>query len=289
MASVTVVVPAFNEEEAVERTLPSLTQTLARDTTHTYHDVVVNDRSTDQTPGILDRLKDELNIEVIHSPENQGYGASLKRAFAGRTTDYFFSFDADGQHDATDIPAMVPILATYDAVIGLRPGFRGSPIWRQPGKWVLARLVNYLCGKKIPDFNCGLRGFRRSALESIVHLCADGFSFSATSTMALHSIHANVSFFPIHIHDRVGKSTVTVSTGMQTLLLIFTSVMRFGPMRIFLPLSLGIGFLGFAFLVYGLVISNISDVCVLLMLTGLQLFLIGLVADQIAHLRKERG
>ena len=288
MASVTLVVPAFNEEDVVERTVRSLTETLSTDIANDYHIVVVDDGSTDNTGKILDRLAEQLNIEVIHSPENQGYGSSLKRGFANRTTDYLFSFDADGQHVASDVPPMVPLLKTYDAVLGMRPGFKGSPIWRTPGKWFLARLVNYLCHRRIPDFNCGLRGYRRETLESIQHLCADGFSFAATSTMALHSIHANTKFVPVQVKDRIGRSTVSVGTGIQTLLLILTSVMRFGPLRIFLPMALITSLTGFGFLVYGVLISNISDICVLLMITGLQFFLIGLIADQIAHLRKER-
>ncbi len=289
MASVTVVVPAYNEEDAVEETLRGLVKTLADDSENAYHVVVVNDGSADRTGAILESLADELSIEVIHSPENQGYGSSLKRGFANRDTDYLFSFDADGQHAAQDVPPMVRELADYDAVIGMRPGLKGSPIWRAPGKWLLGQLVNYLCRRKIPDFNCGLRGFRRETLESIQHLCADGFSFSATSTMALYSTHANVKFVGVHVSTRSGKSSVSVGTGMQTFLLILSSMMRFGPLRIFLPVAATIGLLGFAFLIYGIIIRNISDVCVLLMLTGLQLFLIGLMADQIANLRKERG
>lgn len=289
MASVTVVVPAFNEEDAVEQTLRELTQTLRDHGENDYRVVVVDDGSTDGTGRILDRLREELKIEVIHSPENQGYGSSLKRGFAGRKSDYLVSFDADGQHVASDVPAMIGLLGSYDAVIGMRAEMKGSPIWRAPGKWSLGKLVNYLCQRRIPDFNCGLRGFRRETLESIVHLCADGFSFSATSTMALHSMHANVKFLAVQVRERIGRSSVTMRTGMETLLLILTSVMRFRPLRIFLPVAAIMGLVGFGFLVYGVIIRNISDVCVLLMVMGVQFFLIGLVADQVAHLRKERG
>jgi glycosyltransferase involved in cell wall biosynthesis len=289
MASITVVVPAYNEEEAVEGTLRGLVRTLKADTGNEYHVVVVNDGSRDETGAILDRIKGELGIEVIHSPENQGYGASLKRGFARRKTDYLFSFDADGQHTASDIPMMVPELAMYDAVIGIRPGLKGSPIWRTPGRWCMARLVNYLCARKIPDFNCGLRGFRRETLEEIEYLCAYGFSFSATSTMALFSTHANVKFVPVKVAERKGKSSVTAGTGMQTLLLIVTSMMRFSPLKIFLPASAACFLAGSGFLVHDLYYRNISDSCVFMFVTGVEFFLIGLVADQIAHLRKEKG
>jgi len=288
MASITVVVPAYNEEEAVEATVTGLAERLKADKGNEYHVVVVNDGSTDKTGDILDGIKKKLGIEVIHSPENQGYGASLKRGFARRETDYLFSFDADGQHSADDIPMMVPHLASYDAVIGIRPGLRGSPIWRTPGKWFLARLVNYLCARKIPDFNCGLRGFRRETLESIEHQCAYGFSFSATSTMALYSTHANVKFVPVKVSERKGKSSVTPGTGMQTLLLIVTSMMRFSPLRIFLPTATMFILVGAGFLVHDLIHRNISDTCGMMLVTGVEFFLIGLVADQIAHLRKEK-
>ncbi len=288
MASVTIIVPAYNEEEVVEKTLRELRQALEGDKDNTYRITVVDDGSTDGTGPTLDQLKQELDLTVIHSPENQGYGASLKRGLSDCQDDFLCTFDADGQHDPNDIPRMISEMGNYDAVIGARTRAQGSPMWRLPGKWVLARLVNYLCDRKIPDFNCGLRCFKRQVLESIRHLCSDRFSFSTTSTMALYGNNANVKFVPIEVRKRVGKSTVSPRTGAEAFLLMLTLIMVFRPLRVFFPITAIVGVVGAGFLVYGLVISNISDVCVLLLISSLQFFLIGLLADQVARIRKEK-
>ena len=288
--SVTVIVPAYNEEAAVGETLRELRGGLDVDNSRDYTILVVNDGSTDGTAEVLDGLREELKLEVVHSPQNRGYGASLKKGIAASQSDFVMTFDSDGQHDPKHLPEMAAGLESgYDAVIGARQAGKGAPLWRVPGRWVLAWLVNYLCGRRIPDFNCGLRAFRRSVIESITHLCSEKFSFSATSTMALYGRNANVKFIPIEARKRTGKSTVSVGTGLEAFLLVLTSIMFFRPLKIFLPVSFLIGFGGTAMWTYELVFrQDIGESAVIMLLTALQLFLIGLLADQIAHLRKQK-
>jgi glycosyltransferase involved in cell wall biosynthesis len=288
--SVTVIVPAYNEEAAVGDTLRELRAALDADGSRDYRILVVNDGSSDRTAELLDGLKDELKLDVIHSPQNRGYGASLKKGIAGSDGALVITFDSDGQHNPQHLPQMAAELeGGYDAVIGARQAGKGAPLWRVPGRWLLARLVNYLCGRRIPDFNCGLRGFRREVLESIVHLCSEKFSFSATSTMALYGRNASVKFIPVEARRRAGRSTVSVGTGLEAFLLALTSIMFFRPLKIFLPIALVIGMGGAAIWGYELIFRrDIGESAVIMLLTALQLFLIGLLADQIAHLRKQK-
>jgi glycosyltransferase involved in cell wall biosynthesis len=288
MADISVIIPAFNEQKAIESTLRSLREALGRDPENTYQVIAVNDGSTDETLKVLKGIEEGLDLEVLHSPLNHGYGAAIKRGLARSSGEIVVTFDADGQHDPQYIPTMVGTLKDYDVCIGVRPPGQGSPLWRRPGKMVLGWLVNFLCQSLVPDFNCGYRAFRREVLESIQHLCADGFSFSTTCTISLYGINANVYYLPVQVRPRTGRSTVTPMTGLQTIILILTAITTFKPLRVFLPVSLFIGLFGLVFLVYGLATRNISDITVLFLLTSLHLFLIGLLAEQIAQLRKKQ-
>jgi hypothetical protein len=82
---------------------------------------------------------------------------------------------------------------------------------------------------------------------------------------------------------------VSVGTGLEAFLLVLTSIMFFRPLKIFLPVSFVIGLGGAAMWTYELIFrQDIGESAVIMLLTALQLFLIGLLADQIAHLRKQK-
>ena len=79
-----------------------------------------------------------------------------------------------------------------------------------------------------------------------------GFSFSTTSTFALASRGYRIEFVPIRVERRVGKSTVSVATGFQTILLVLRLASLFNPLRVFLPLS-------FFFIIGGMLYFNGPD------------------------------
>jgi hypothetical protein len=158
-----------------------------------------------------------------------------------------------------------------------------------PGKWILTRLARILSQRKIPDLNCGLRIARREVLLRYLHLCPSGYSFSTTITVALVSRGYGVDFLPIQVERRVGKSMVSIGTGFQTILLVLRLASLFNPLRVFLPLALAFIIFGAAwgmpYLVSG---HGVTVLSMLSILTGILLFGLGLVCDQVAQLRLER-
>ena len=106
-----------------------------------------------------------------------------------------------------------------------------------PGKWLLGWLANFLSRTKIPDLNSGLRVFRKEIISRYLHLCADRFSFSTTSTLILLNRGYSLAYVPIEVKSRRGKSTVSLMTGYETILLILRVVCLFDPLRVFIPAS----------------------------------------------------
>jgi hypothetical protein len=165
--------------------------------------------------------------------------------------------------------------------VGARP--RGSGAWgRRSGKWFLYRVANYLVGRKIPDLNSGLRAIRRTLALQFTHLLPNGFSLSTTLTLALFRSGYRVSYIPIEVQERVGKSTVSPVDFFKTLFLILRMITLFAPLRIFLPACGLLLIIGIPSLIWDLWHHNITDTTVLIWVMTLVIFLFGLLADTIS-------
>ena len=114
--------------------------------------------------------------------------------------------DADGQHRPEDVQRLWQMARDHDMVVGQRSKLCHSPLWRMPGKWFLWAMANYLSRSSIGDLNSGLRLFRREVAMKYLHICPSGFSFSTTITMALLSRGYQVTYVPIEVRKRIGKS-----------------------------------------------------------------------------------
>lgn len=283
--SITVIIPAHNEEAGISDVLRQLRE---RPPPGVIEVLVVDDGSTDRTSA----LAAEAGVRVIKHPTNRGYGASLKSGIRAAAGAYVLTMDADGQHRLEDVVRLCEAIGSGDApecVIGQRTALVHSPLWRMPGKWLLRWMAQFLTRRKIPDLNSGLRLMRRDVAMRYMNLCPQGFSFSTTITMALLSRGYGVEFIPIQVNRRVGRSTVTIRTGFDTILLVLRLATLFNPLRIFLPASFasviaGVGW-GVPYFLDG---QGITVASMLAILTGVLLFALGLICDQVAQMRLER-
>ena len=107
--------------------------------------------------------------------------------------------------------------------------------------------------------------------------------------MALLSRGYNVVYVPIEIKKRIGNSTVSVATGLETIILILRIASLFNPLRLFIPASALIGLVGTAWgMPFVVAHKGISVGSMLAIMTAVLLFGIGLLCDQISQSRLER-
>jgi hypothetical protein len=177
-------------------------------------------------------------------------------------------------------------------VVGIRKKGSYTPILRRPGKWILNIVTNYLSGSKIPDLNSGFRAIKKSKVLEFMSILPNGFSFSTTITLAMLKSAYNVKYVPIAVSKRVGrKSSVNVfKDGLQTLLLIIRVIVLFNPLKVFVPASMilfGLGFF-YALFVVIFVQFHIPSGAILLIISSFIVFFFGILADQIAGLRRGR-
>ena len=279
-----VVVPAYNEERGLRTVLAELVKTCPD-----AEIVVVNDGSDDATEAVAR----EFPVTVVTHAVNRGYGAALKTGIAHASHDRIVFVDADGQHDPALVGPMAEALDGADLVIGERRHYsRRSPLhW--VGRRGLSALIRFLTQLDLRDINCGLRAVRRGLVRRYLNLLPDGFSFSTTSTVVFAKFGHRLAFRPIDVRPRIGTSSVRLlRDGYNTLLLVLRLIALFDPLRVFLPPAFGLMALGVA---YGLfkyltlpVYTGLSVAALSLFLTGVMVFLLGVVCDQIAALRLDR-
>jgi len=278
----TIIVPAFNEEDGIGQTLDNLIPIAKK---NNFEIIVINDGSKDKTGEILNSRE----VKIINHPQNKGYGAALKTGIKAARTNYIALYDADGQHNPEDLVNLWNNIGDCDMLVGMR-GKDSHQDWiRKPGKWILKKTADFLTGVKIPDLNSGLRVIKRECLINKLHLFSDSFSFSTTSTVALMNMGYYVDYYPIKVNKRVGKSSVKqLKHGTNTLILILRMVILFDPLKVFIPIS-------FCFITFGMawggigyvVASRFPNTAVLLSLTGILFFFMGLISDQISTLNKK--
>ncbi len=281
---ISIVLPAFNEDDAIGGVLENLVPTANE---NGWEVVVVDDGSSDQTGEIARNC----GATVITHPHNRGYGASLKTGLHAAEGDVVVIMDSDGQHDQNDIPRLLEHIDNHDMVVGQRTKDGHSDWIRRPGKFVLGKVANLLAGKKIPDINSGLRVYKKYLLLKLIHLMPDGFSFSTTSTVAYCSMNFRIKYVPIKVSKRIGTSTVNqVRHGFETILLMLRLIVLFNPLKVFMPIAIASIFTGLAYQVFIIFKDgwHVHGGAVVAFTAGIQAFLFGLMIDQISAIRREK-
>lgn len=163
LKSLWIVVPAYNEASRLARTLKSLVSS--------YPNVVVIDDGSQDTTSQTAR---DAGAWVLRHEVNRGQGAALQTGltFALRQgAEYIVTFDADGQHDPSEIPTLLKPLENGQADVALGSRFLGQTVnmpWTR--KWILkagvlfTRIVSQI---RVTDAHNGFRAFTRAAASQI--------------------------------------------------------------------------------------------------------------------------
>ena len=278
-SAVSVVIPAFNEADAIADVVKRLGALPWREI------LVVDDGSTDSTG---DRAR-SAGARVVRHPYNKGNGASVKTGIRNAIGEYVLIVDADGQHQPEDAARLVADVGEFDLVVGARDAKTQATVGRRMGNAALNRLASHLTGQRIPDLTSGFRAARREHLREFIHLLPNGFSTPTTTTLAFMKAGYNVRFVPVHARARQGQSKIRFARdGAKFFLILLKVITLFSPLRVFVPLSagaLGAGVLYGVWTVWWY--GRIPNGAVLLILFGVVVFLVGLVSEQISSLRFE--
>jgi len=172
MPSLSVVLPAYNEEENVESAVEQVSA-IAQELGMDYEIILVNDGSADRTGEIARELEQRVpNFRLVEHYPNRGYGGSLKAGFAAATKDLIVFVPADNQFDFSEVHRLLERLDEADIVSGYRVDRQDSFI-RKFNALGWNMVVRLLFGSLCRDIDCGFKLFRREIVDR-VNIVSDG-------------------------------------------------------------------------------------------------------------------
>lgn len=166
--------PMWNEELYVERTINAARRIcndmVAAGYVGDYELIIVDDKSTDRTPEIADRLAaEDEHVVVVHHPVNRKLGGAMKTGFATAKGDIVLYTDADLPFDFTEVPRALRLMREYEAdlVSAYRFDRTGEGYTRAIYTFFYNLLIRSLFGVKARDINFAFKICRREVLDHI--------------------------------------------------------------------------------------------------------------------------
>lgn len=296
---IVIVIPALNEEEGIGSVIDEIDAVL-RDLN--YSILVVDGRKNDS----LDRTS-EIAINMGTYAINQrgkGYGDALITGFRYAqerlNADYIVMMDADMTYDPRDIPPLLEPLVNDEADMVIGNRFKGlekgamTPL-NKSGNKIISSICKIFLKVDVSDTQCGLRIFKATLLDSMF-LTNEGMPLATEMIAEAKFVGARISERGIKYRARVGETKLSpLKDGLRIFAIILKLMRDTRPLTFFGGLGAIWGALG---VVLGLDVTlewlktgSVTRVpttilSVLIIISAIQLFTIGLVADMIKGVRK---
>ena len=292
--NISVVIPIFNELESLPELKRQLLENLQ--SFEKWEIIFIDDGSSDgSTEWLTDLVSTDNNFKLIEFYRNYGKSAALNEGFKAASGDYIITMDADLQDDPNEIKNLVAKLNEgWDLVSGWKKN-RLDPL----NKRIPSKLFNFvtrlLTGVKIHDFNCGLKGYKKSVIKSI-----DVYGGRHRYIPAIAG-HRKFKITEIIVNHRARKFGSTKYGGSRLFhgffdLITILFLNRFNQQPLHLFGAFGIGFFLFGFLSELIVLyykywlgdpfsKHIALLIfgVMLIVIGIQFFSMGLLGELIAR------
>ena len=287
---VSIVVPIHNEYENLPRLLEAISATLITANIR-YEILCIDDGSTDGSGDLLKQIaSDRTDLRSVILRRNYGQTAAMAAGFSHAKGQIIVTMDGDMQNDPADIPVLIDKLNEgYDLVSGWRKNRQDATITRlipsQIANWLIAQVT----GVKVHDYGCSLKAYRAELIADM-NLYGELHRFLP----ALAFIEgARIAEIPVRHHPRqFGKSKYgldrTIRVIMDLITVFFMRKFLTRPMHVFGSMGVLSIFLG---TVIGLYLTTLKlsfgesinrpllILVVVLILTGVQLFCFGLLAE----------
>ncbi len=284
-ASVSVVIPALNEEGVVGKTVSAVPVEKLRALGLDVEVLVVDNASQDNTAEEAKRA----GARVVRE-DRRGYGNAYLRGFSEASGDILIMLDADGTYPAEDIPKFIQPLLTgrADFVTGSR--LKGSIeagampwLHRHVGNPLLTGFLNILFRVGISDAHCGMRAFTKDALKKM-NLRSSGMEFA--SEMVIEAARKKLRIIEVPIDYRVRGGGKPKLNSFQDGWRHLRFMLLYSPTKLFVVPGALLTILGLAIvfaltagpLKFGSIFFYIHPMILgnLLVLAGLQTLLLGL-------------
>ena len=286
---ISLIIPCFNEEESLPLFYPEATSVL-RQMNCDYELIFVNDGSRDRTLAILKELS-EKDPHVIYLSFSRNFGkeAAMYAGFCNARGDYVAVMDADLQDPPSLLPEMLEKLESgeYDSVATRRVSRDGEPPIRSFFARKFYQLINKISDADIVDGARDFRLMKRSMVDAIVSMS----EYNRFSKGLFGWVGYKTKWLEYENIER--KKGETKWSFFKLLAYSIDGIVAFSTAPVRFAAWLGIAFCMLAFLFILVIIGRTlvfgdpvagwpSLVCIILMLSGIQLFCLGLMGEYLS-------
>jgi dolichol-phosphate mannosyltransferase len=299
--ALSVVIPMYNEEESLPHLLARLSAVLDGVTT-AYEIVFVDDGSTDGSAALVSGwVKENPRIVLVRQRANFGKSVALNTGFGVARGEVIITMDADLQDEPNEIPTLLTKLDEgYDLVTGLRSNRSvNDPLSKRIPSKVANGLTRWASGVPLRDMNSGFKAYRRELTQT---LRLHGGLHRYVPVLAHYKGFKVVEQPVSHNPRQYGKSKYGparfVSSLYDLMTVLFLSRFRDRPLHLFGTVGALSGGLGVLISLYLSLVWLFTDedigtrplltLGVLLIIVGVQFVSLGLIADLIISLDRNR-
>jgi glycosyltransferase involved in cell wall biosynthesis len=291
-----IVIPLYNEEESLQELCEWIERVLANSIR--YEVILIDDGSTDESWNVIQKLnKKNPQIKGLKFKRNYGKSAALQMGFTAAKGEVVLTMDADLQDSPDEIPGLYRMIKEegYDLVSGWKKK-RYDPL----SKTLPTKLFNFVTrkvsGLELNDFNCGLKAYKRKAIQSVeIYGEMHRYIPYMVASAGFKNITEKV------VQHRARKYGVTkfglnrfINGFLDLLTLYFISSFGKKPMHFFGLIGSLFTFAGFAILLFlsvqklffevgGIATRPLFFFGILSLIVGTQLFVTGFLAELISR------
>lgn len=296
---VSVIIPMYNEEDNVNRTLTEVRDVLKN--YENYEVIVVDDGSHDKTFESAEKFAlENRGIRVLKHHANMGMGRALRTGFENTTGDIIVTIDADLSYSADQIPNLADELIydeSVDMVVG-SPYMEGGNVKNVPAfrlfvSKVANKFVGFSLSEKLSTVTAVLRAYRKEVLDSL-ELESNGTDINLEILSKASANKYRIKEVPAVLEGRKLGSSKLKFRAKTISHVLFSFYER--PIMLFGAIGLILSFIGIIsaiYLFYQYLMGTLDPTrplmlfMVLMILSGIQILIFGFVATQISLLKRE--
>jgi len=225
MASISVVLPAYNEAENIEPMVTEAVPALEANAAD-WEIIVVDDGSADETAAVTRRISErEPRVRLVQHAVNQGFGSAVLTGFTSAEKDWIFYTDADRQFVLAELERFVPHMESADLIAGYRAPRRDPFLRVFYGKgW--SALCALLFGYTVRDVDCGFKLLRREIVHDLApKIQSRGATFSIE--WLVRAKRAGYRFVELPVSHRPRVAGSQTGANMRVIVRAFRELVRF--------------------------------------------------------------
>ena len=228
---ISIVIPAFNEENRIGPTLEGIASFL-KQTKRDFEIIVVFD-GNDATPRVVKEFARKNSLErkarVLEFKKRLGKGGAVMKGFEEAKGEIVFLSDADRSVPPREMGKLLNALENSDIAIGsryLKSSKARIPFERYFFAFVFHLVVGLFFGLPFKDTQCGFKAFRKNAVKKLLPLVkTKGFAWDVDVLVQSRKLSLIVKEIPIEWRLEKG-GTITFKNGLQTALRMFVTLLK---------------------------------------------------------------